>query len=153
MQISTVAFRTLLHSMLGLAVGVLVVGCETPKRPEIVIKSKPSAYDRLVNDAVRARWYGLVERNTVPPVKGTVVIRFKLHADGRVTDLIVAETTVPDSLAVLCEKAIRDAAPFGNWPQEMHAVVGADERDITFTFHYDAQGSRTIRDALRMRRN
>jgi hypothetical protein len=37
----------------------------------------------------------------------------------------------------MCQKAIRDPAPFGEWTREMRLAVGEDSRRITFTFYYN----------------
>lgn len=132
-------------------VSLTVAGCKTPQPTEIVVKPKSSAYDRVLTDTVQERWHDLLKANPeLAPVQGHVVVRFKLHSDGKVSDLLAVETTVPPAHTILCEKAIRDPAPFGEWSREMRIAVGRDERSMTFTFHYDAQRPRTIRDALRL---
>lgn len=144
----------MLRVALWLVVCLLVAGCETPQRTEIIIKSSSSAYDRLLVEAVRERWYKLLKADhELVPVAGKVVIRFKLHSDGKVTDVCVVETAVPPLYGLLCEKAICDPAPYGDWSREMRMAAGADDRNITFTFYYnDTQPRpRTIREALELR--
>lgn len=156
--------KVILHSMQWIAVGLLGSGCETPHQPtpprrEAVVElatSRPlAAYDRFLADAVKARWYDLIEGYPEPDiVAGKVVIRFKLHSDGQVSDLDVQEATVPPAFVLLCEKAIRDPAPFGKWPSEIRLAFGEDERNITFIFYYknDTQPrARTLREALERR--
>lgn len=149
-----VVSRTVLRVALWLGVCLLVAGCETPPRTEISFKPSSSAYDRLLVEAVRDRWYKLLKADhELVPVAGKVVIRFKLHSDGEVTDVCVVETAVPPVYGLLCEKAICDPAPYGEWSREMRMATGADERNITFTFYYnDPQPRpRTIREVFQLR--
>lgn len=130
---------------------VCIVGCETPS------KSTPTGfphYDSCLNGAVQNRWHGLLKSGDYSAEgAGKVVVRFKLHSDGHVSDLSTLEATVSPTLVNPCEKAILDSAPYGKWPREMRLALGADERQITFTFYYtDTQPRpRTIREALELR--
>jgi len=96
------------------------------------------AYDALFIDAVRNRWYDLLEsREYASEARGHVVLQFKLHHDGRITDVKVAENTVSETLSLICQKAVLDPAPFEKWPTEMRLMVGEDFRRIQFTFYYN----------------
>jgi hypothetical protein len=48
----------------------------------------------------------------------------------------ILENTVGDLLGYVCQAAIEEAAPFGKWPDDMRRMIGANFRDITFTFYY-----------------
>ncbi len=87
-------------------------------------------------DAVRARWYKLLENQTAD-VTGKVVLRFRLHPDGRITDMKVLQNEVTDLLETSCEQAIFDPSPYEKWPREMRLGLPNDFDDITFTFYYD----------------
>jgi hypothetical protein len=63
------------------------------------------------------------------------VLQFRLHYDGSVTDMTVAQNTVGDLLGYVCQEAINDPAPFEKWPADMRFKLG-DSRDIQFTFYY-----------------
>lgn len=96
------------------------------------------AYDRAVILAVQNRWYYLLDSgNFARERTGKVVIEFHLNHDGRVSNLRVVENTVNELLALLCEKAILDPAPYGRWPSDMRRMVGADYREVRFTFYYN----------------
>jgi hypothetical protein len=43
---------------------------------------------------------------------------------------------VGDVLSYVCQAAIEQAAPFGKWPDDMRREIGANFREITFTFDY-----------------
>ena len=95
------------------------------------------AYDRVLIDAIRNRWYGLLdERNYAAESSGKVVLQFILHPDGRVTDMTTSENSAGEVLGYICEKAVLDPAPFPSWPIEMRRMIG-ENRQITFTFYYD----------------
>jgi outer membrane biosynthesis protein TonB len=95
------------------------------------------AYDRVLIDAIRNRWYGLLdERNYAAENRGKVVLQFILHPDGRVTDMTISENSAGEVLGYICEKAVIDPAPYPPWPIEMRRMI-PDNRQITFTFYYD----------------
>lgn len=96
------------------------------------------AYDRMFIDAVSSRWYALLDNLSYDGYRqGKVVVQFSLNYKGEITDITVLENTVSEMLALMCEKAIRDPAPFGEWSREMRLAVGEDSRRITFTFYYN----------------
>lgn len=102
-----------------------------------VRKSITGDYDRMFVDAVQARWdYLLQNSNSAAPV-GEVHVVFKLHYDGRITDLKVIRSTVGDFFSLLCQKAILDNSPYPRWSQEMRRELAGDTRDVTFTFYYE----------------
>jgi outer membrane biosynthesis protein TonB len=96
------------------------------------------AYDAALIAAVQQRWYDVLDENenNFAPRPGKVVIEFRLHPDGRVSDVKVAEQDVGDILALYCRKAIADPAPYAPWPGDMRRSIGKDYRDIRFTFFY-----------------
>ena len=69
--------------------------------------------------------------------RGHVVLQFKLHHDGRITDMKVIENTVSETLSLICQKAVLDPAPFERWPTEMRQLNNGDVRSIQFTFFYN----------------
>jgi outer membrane biosynthesis protein TonB len=102
-----------------------------------VAASPFGAYDRALIEAVSHRWYSLLDRHDyVSNDRGKVVLHFYLHADGSVTELSVAESTVGEMLSLLCQRAILDPQPFGPWPADMRRLLGTS-RSIQFTFYYN----------------
>lgn len=96
------------------------------------------AYDAAIIAAVQNRWYYLIDSGSFArDATGRVTLEFKLHYDGRVTDVKVTENTVTELLCLLCQKAILDPSPYEKWPSDMRRMVGADFRDVTFTFYYN----------------
>ena len=96
------------------------------------------AYDAVIIAAVQNRWYYLLDsRDFARDRTGKVVLDFRLNYDGRITDMKVSENTVDELLCLLCQKAIYDPAPFGRWPSDLRRLVGADYREVRFTFYYN----------------
>lgn len=94
-------------------------------------------YDAELIRAIKDRWYTLLdERAHASDTRGKVVLRFRLHPDGRISELTVAENTVGEMLALLCQKAVLDPQPYTVWPLEMRRVFG-ETRNIQFTFYYN----------------
>ncbi len=96
------------------------------------------AYDAALIAAIQQRWYDVLDENDnkYAPRPGKVIIDFRLHPDGRVSNVKVAEQDVGDILALYCRKAISDPAPYAPWPNDMRRSIGQDYRDVRFTFFY-----------------
>ena len=102
-------------------------------------KASPfGAYDAAMIEAIQSRWFDLLDQISYNNYRsGRVVVQFRLNYDGRITDMRISETTVGDTLALLCQKAIIDPAPYERWPQEMRQMADKDFREISFTFYYN----------------
>lgn len=95
-------------------------------------------YDAAVVAAIQQRWFDLLDqRKFASDAAGKVVLEFRLHHDGRVTDMTVARSTVDDLLTLLCQKAVLDPAPYARWPAEMRRLIDGDFRSVRFTFFYN----------------
>lgn len=95
------------------------------------------AYHKALLRALEGRWIELLEqRNYVPQKAGTVVLEFKLHKDGRVTDMKVVDSTVNEVLCLICQKSVLDLCPFAHWSKEMQKSIGAEQCTLTLTFKY-----------------
>lgn len=103
------------------------------------VKAMPFGdYDGAIIAAIQQRWYGLLdERDYARGYTGKVVLTFRLNADGRVTEMRVQENEVSDILALICQRAVLDPAPFAPWPSDMRRMIGADFREVRFTFHHN----------------
>ena len=102
------------------------------------VKATPfGEYDRAIIEAVSQRWYDLLDnRRFAQDRSGKVILRFKLKPDGTIFEMETAENTVGELLGYLCHEAIEEAAPFAKWPPDMVRMIGANYREITFTFYY-----------------
>lgn len=103
------------------------------------VKASPfGSYDAMFIAAVQSRWFQLLEqRNYVFDHSGKVVVDFRLYKDGRVMQMKVAENQVNDTLAWACQRAILDPAPYAPFPADLRRLLGADYREVRFTFHYN----------------
>ncbi len=102
------------------------------------MKTSYGDYDREFIDAVRTRWYQLLENRNVDG-SGKVVVEFRLLPDGRVTNLKMSQNEMSDLLGLICQRAIYDPAPYRPWPLEMRRDIPNDFRDVTFTFYYSTE--------------
>jgi hypothetical protein len=94
-------------------------------------------YDSDFVNAVTYRWYALLDSQKFALDRtGKVMLRFHLNYDGTVTEMTVLQNTVGDLLGYVCQEAINDPAPFKPWTEDMRRLVGANYREITFTFYY-----------------
>ncbi len=103
------------------------------------VKASPFGdYDRAIIVAIQNRWFDLLDMRGFGHEKsGRVVLNFRLHQDGRITNMDVTENTVDEMLSLLCQKAILDPAPYARWPSDMRRMIGADYREVRFTFYYN----------------
>jgi hypothetical protein len=101
-----------------------------------VASSPFGEYDKKIVTAVQSRWYALIQRYGVYERAGTVIIHFELHDDGSVKDLSREENSAGEILALFCEKAVVDSAPFDPLPDSLRVLVGKEPRDVNFTFYY-----------------
>ena len=106
--------------------------------PSFDVKATPfGAYDQAFIEAVTQRWYDLLDsRQFAMDRTGKVMLRFHLNYNGSIDDMKVLDNTVGDVLGYVCQKAVTDPAPFAPWPGDMRRMIGADYREITFTFYY-----------------
>jgi len=96
------------------------------------------SYDAAFIAAVQARWFSLLDqRDFVGNSSGKVVLEFRLNKDGRILDMRVSESTVPEFLSWLCQRAVLDPAPYMAFPADLRRLYSGDSRDIRFTFYYN----------------
>ena len=96
------------------------------------------AYDAAVIQAIQQRWFGLLEGlPSARNASGKVVVKFQLTSTGEIREIDIEEDTVGVIQSLLCQRAISDPAPYGKWPNDMRRLVGADYRNIRFTFYYN----------------
>jgi hypothetical protein len=94
-------------------------------------------YDLAIVNAVTSRWYDLLDSHRFAEDRtGRVTVHFKLQPDGTITEVEITNNDVGQLLGYVCAEAIEDSAPFGKWPDDMRREIGANYRDISFTFFY-----------------
>jgi len=103
-----------------------------------VMSTPFGSYDAAIIAAVQNRWYDLLDsRKYARDRVGRVTLRFHLNSDGSISELEFVENTVDLALGLLCQSAIKDPSPYARWPADMHRLIGAEYREVTFTFYYN----------------
>jgi outer membrane biosynthesis protein TonB len=107
--------------------------------PSLDVRATPfGAYDAAIIAAIQKRWYDLLdERPHAAGYSGKVVLEFRLNSNGQVSDMRVSDYSVTEILALICQRAVQDPAPFAPWPDDLRRMVGKDHRDVRFTFYYN----------------
>jgi len=101
-----------------------------------VAASPFGVYDKRLIQAVQSRWLALIDRYNLFERAGTVTVSFELYEDGQVGNLRRAENTAGEMLALICEKAVTDSAPFEPLPEQLRLLVAGEPREVNFTFYY-----------------
>ncbi|MGA2867366.1 MAG: hypothetical protein ABSF95_23060 [Verrucomicrobiota bacterium] len=114
------------------------VGRHTLEMSSLDVRATPfGSYDAKIVYAVQKRWYELLEEQRFAGARtGKVVLQFHLNSDGTVSQMRLMENTVDLTLALICQSAVRDPAPFAPWPGDLRRLVGIDYREVMFTFYY-----------------
>jgi outer membrane biosynthesis protein TonB len=93
-------------------------------------------YAQRMMEAIQSSWWDIIDRMRLETaVRGNVVVRFKLHRDGSVTDATILYENVPHLMALACKDAVQSPAPFDAWRADMVALFGQED-DVTITFQY-----------------
>ena len=95
------------------------------------------AYDWALIAAVQQCWYNILDETVSPTRPGKVIVEFRLHSDGYVTDVRILETNVGEMQSLFCQRAIEKPAPFARWPDGMQKELGRNNRLLKFTFYYE----------------
>jgi outer membrane biosynthesis protein TonB len=94
-------------------------------------------YDAAIIEAIQQYWDDELDSQKFAQDRtGKVTVRFHLNYDGTVTDMQVLDNTVGELLCYVCQQAITGSAPYAPWPSDMRREIGANFREITFTFYY-----------------
>jgi hypothetical protein len=94
------------------------------------------SYDAALIAAVQQRWYDLLDTHQFAQRSGKVVLEFHLLYDGRITEMKMMDNEVGEVLGLICQRAIKDPAPYGKWPDDMRRMVEKPYREVKFTFYY-----------------
>jgi hypothetical protein len=105
----------------------------------VAYNAKWSAYgeylQRLI-DAVQGQWERLILRSSFYPTAGALVkVEFKIDAKGEIAEIVRVQGSGGELAQRLCVSAITERAPYGEWTEDMIAVLGR-EQELTFTFYY-----------------
>ena len=105
----------------------------------VAFSAKWSAYGEYLHkmiEAIQIQWDRiLIESRTEPPSNTTVTVKFTMDLHGKVTEIIDVESTSSEQGKQSCITAITMTAPYGEWTDDMIAVLGTSQ-DLTFQFYY-----------------
>ena len=94
-------------------------------------------YTQRMMEAIQSSWWSIIERSRFESVtRGNVIVRFRLHRDGTVTDAQVLGTEVTRVMTLACKDAVMAPAPYDIWRADMVAMYGeSDTVTINFIYH------------------
>ena len=98
--------------------------------------SKYGEYLQRMSDIVQIQFEKLiVESRIYPPNGSTVVVKFILNSEGKITRIISVQSRTTDSATRNCTSALTIPSPYGPWTDDMKALLG-EEQEFTWSFYY-----------------
>jgi len=98
--------------------------------------SNYGAYLHKMIEAIQIQWDRiLIESRTEPPSNTYVTVKFTMDSKGRITEILDVESTSSEQGKQSCLTAITMTAPYGDWTDDMIAVLGTSQ-ELTFQFYY-----------------
>ena len=94
-------------------------------------------YTQRMLEAIQSTWWSIIERSRFEGVaRGSVIVRFRLHRDGTVTDAQILGSEVTRVMSLACKDAVMAPAPYDIWRADMVAMYGeSDTVTINFIYH------------------
>jgi hypothetical protein len=98
--------------------------------------SNYGAYLHKMIEAIQIQWDRiLTESRTEPPSNTVVTVKFTMDSKGKITEILNVESTSSEQGKQSCLTAITMTAPYGDWTDDMIAVLGTSQ-ELTFQFYY-----------------
>jgi hypothetical protein len=102
--------------------------------PAPVLTTPLETYRCYVHDTISPRWYSEMTKNDQGGLRyGKVKIRFTVHSDGSVSDLVVVVGDSAGLLKTVTMNVIRDSAPFKPFGPDLIQEMGTSYID-DYTF-------------------
>jgi hypothetical protein len=99
--------------------------------------SNYGAYLHKMMEAIQIQWDRiLIDSHTEPPSGSYVTVKFTMNSKGEVTEILDVENTSSEQGKQSCLSAITLTAPYGNWTDDMIAILG-NSQELTFRFYYE----------------
>jgi len=99
--------------------------------------SNYGAYIHKMMEAIQIQWERiLIESQTEPPSGSYVTVKFTMDDKGQITEILDVENTSSEQGKQSCLSAITLTAPYGDWTDDMIAVLGHSQ-ELTFRFYYE----------------
>lgn len=92
-------------------------------------------YIQRLIETVQREWDNILSGDTHPPAGTTVMVKFVLTSDGKISQIIDVNSTSTEQGRQACLAAITNPSPYGKWTNEMISVLG-NEQELTFMFYY-----------------
>jgi outer membrane biosynthesis protein TonB len=93
-------------------------------------------YTQRMMEAIQSSWWSIIERSRFEGVaRGHVLVSFRLHRDGTVTDAKVLGSEVTRVMTLACKDAVMAPAPYDIWRADMVAMYGESDT-VTINFQY-----------------
>jgi len=87
-------------------------------------------------ETVQIQWERIIIGQKANPVNGSrVTVKFIIDDQGRIERIMSVDTTANEIATAACISGISDPAPYGEWTDDMKAVLGR-QQEMTFTFYY-----------------
>jgi hypothetical protein len=106
----------------------------------VAYSAKWSAYGAYLHrmmEAIQVQWDRLlIDSRTEPPSGTYVTVKFTLDLHGKVTEIIDVQNDSSEQGKQSCLTAITMTAPYGDWTDDMIAVLG-NSQELTFRFYYE----------------
>jgi hypothetical protein len=98
--------------------------------------SNYGGYLQRMVDAVQMQFDRLNDESRIMPPTGTVVtVHFRMNKKGEITEILDSNSTGGSQAESLCKTAITTRAPYGEWTDDMVAMLG-ESQDFTWRFYY-----------------
>jgi hypothetical protein len=92
-------------------------------------------YLQQLIETVQIEWERLLhESNVYPPPGSQAKIKFRLNAEGAITEITASDSTGGSQYERICISGITSRAPYGEWTDDMVAILGQSQQ-LTFTFY------------------
>jgi len=96
-------------------------------------------YLQRMIETVQIEWERILIAGKVYPNSGSYVqVKFIMNSKGEITKIVrVDPTGAPSDAAIrACEAGITARSPYGQWTEDMIAVLG-EQQEMTFVFYYE----------------
>ena len=100
--------------------------------------SNYGVYLQRMIETVQIEWDRVLQASKIYPNSGSAVsVKFVMNTKGDIARIVSVEPTTgtSDAATRACVSAITTRAPYGDWTEDMIAVLGT-EQEMTFTFYY-----------------
>jgi hypothetical protein len=98
--------------------------------------SNYGAYLQRMIESIQLRWEHLLRESTVNLTTGSAVtVKFVMDSKGLIARIVNVDSTAMPAAERACMSAITDRAPYGEWTDDMKAVLG-EQQEMTFTFYH-----------------